>query len=235
MFGGPIKRPEPIKNLKREQPRLSVGFGLQREKAASVILGAMLGGDLPLYVTMRPNAEEAGGPLLVPVDVLQRMPKVRGGLPDHPARNPASFLRNFDVPPDLLSALSASALHIRRTEFDAWYKRQKRRRLWPSQQESIKPRPGRPSKQTVKLLTSIRVAVEEKKWAAPDGIAKLARLMESNGAPLRNTLRRAVDRLYEETGDPAYHIIPRKRAKTKLARAAELVQNSLACPPRAGP
>ena len=63
--------------------------------------------------------------IVVPVDVLQLMPKVRGGLPDHPVRHPVSFLRNHLVAPDLFAALSISALYLQRTEFDAWYEKQK--------------------------------------------------------------------------------------------------------------
>jgi hypothetical protein len=72
--------------------------------------------------------------------------------------------------------------------------------------------------------------VTEKAWSASDGIAKLAKLLASNGASGRNTLRRAVDRLYAETGNPQYRIVSRKRSKTKSANPANLVQNSLVDP-----
>jgi hypothetical protein len=53
-------------------------------------------------------------------------------------------------------------------------------------------------------------------------------LLIFEAAPLRNTLRRAMDQLYLETGDALFRIIPRKRSKAKSAKPANLVQNSLA-------
>jgi hypothetical protein len=157
------------------------------------------------------------------------MPKVRGGLPDHPVRLSVSVLRTHLVAPDVFAALSKSALYLQRTEFDAWYEKQKRRRRGPSQRTSKKRQkkrkepPGRPTKITNELLTSIKALVAQGKWSAPDGIAKLARLLASNGAPLRNTLRRAVDQLYLEIGDTRYRVVPRKRSKAKSAKPANLV------------
>jgi hypothetical protein len=129
MFGGPISRPEPVRKLKEEAPRFSVGFGPQRERAAAVILSAMLEGDLLVHVLTRPTGEGARRSIVVPVDVLQRMPTARDGLPDHPVRHPVAFLRNYPVAEDLFAALSTSALHVKRTEFEAWYKKQKGLRL----------------------------------------------------------------------------------------------------------
>jgi hypothetical protein len=211
MFGGPISRPEPVRKLKEEAPRFSVGFGPQRERAAAVILSAMLEGDLLVHVLTRPTGEGARRSIVVPVDVLQRMPTARDGLPDHPVRHPVAFLRNYPVAEDLFAALSTSALHVKRTEFEAWYKKQKGLRRWPSQRTSNKPRTGRPSKQTEPLFNWIRALMAEEKWSASDGIARLEKLLASKGAPPRNTLSRAVDQLFVETGDPSYRI--RKRAR----------------------
>lgn len=149
------------------------------------------------------------------------MPKARGGLPDHPVSHPVSFLRNHPVAPDLFAALSVSALYLEATEFVAWYEKKKSHRRWPSQRTSkerpkkLKQPSGRPTKQTNELFTSIKTLAAQEKWSASDGIAKLAKLLASKGAPPRNTLRRAVDQLYIETGASSYRIIPRKRAKPK--------------------
>lgn len=221
MFGGPITRSEPVKELKEKQPRLSVGLGVRRERAAADILTAILQGDLPVHVLGRSPANGGCRSIVVPVDVLQLMPKVRCGLPDHPVRHPVSFLRNHHVAPDLFSALSVSALYLQRTEFETWYEKQKQLLRWPSQRTSSRPRIGRPSKQTDQLLNSIRALVAEEKWSASDGIANLATLLIFEAAPLRSTLRRAVDQLYLETGDTLFRIIPRKRSKPKSAKPAK--------------
>jgi hypothetical protein len=218
MFGGAIRRPEPVEAIKKICPQLSVGWGLHKEKAALAIHAAIMKGSLGVHVFTRPTAEGSCQTLRVPLDALARLLKVRGALPDHAIRPPVALLRHNFVTPELFAALSSSALFLQATEFEAWYQQQKSRRRWHSQRESIKPRTGRPTKQTDELLTSIRARVTENAWSAPDGIAKLAKLLTSIGPPLRNTLKRAVDQLYEETGDARYRIVARKRAKSKSAK-----------------
>ena len=219
MFGGAIKRPEPVEAIKKVCPQLSVEWGLHKEKAAAAIHAAIMKGSLALHVFTLPTADGAGQTLLVPNDVLARLFKVRGALPDHAIRLSATLLRNGFVTAELFAALSSSGMFLKEGEFEAWYQRQKRRRRWPSQRESIRPRTGRPTKQTNQLLTSISARVAEENWSAPDGIVKLVRLLATHGAPNRNLVRRAVQRLYEETGDNRYHVVPRKRVKAKTARS----------------
>jgi hypothetical protein len=217
MFGGAIKRPEPVEAIKKIHPQLSVGLGLHKEKAASAIHAAILKGSLGVHVYTRPTAEGVSHTLHLPIDVLTRLLKVRGGLPDHAIRPPVSLFRDTCVTPELFAALSSSALYMHRSEFKAWYEKQKSRHRWPSQRASTQPRTGRPPKQTDELLTSIRARVAENTWSAPDGIAKLVRLLATHGAPNRNLVRRAVQRLYEETGENQYRIVPRKRVEAKTA------------------
>ena len=218
MFNGAIKRPEPVEAIKKICPQLSVGWGLHKEKAALAIHAAIMKGSLGVHVFTRLTAEGTSRTLRVPLDALARLLKVRGALPDHAIRPPAALLRDNFVPAELFAALSSSALFLQAAEFEAWYHQQKRRRRWPSQRESKKPRTGRPPKQTDQLFTSIRARVAEEKWSAPDGIAKLVRLLATHGAPNRNLVRRAVQRLYEETGDNRYRIVPRTRVKAITGR-----------------
>jgi hypothetical protein len=215
MFGGNIRRPEPVEAIKKLDPHISVGFGLHRQKAASAIHKAIMAGGLGVHVFGPLGADGVRRVLQVPINVLAHLLKSRGGLPDHPIRLPFNLIRDHAVAPELLAALSSSAMFLKNTEFEGWYQQQKRRRLWPSQRESVKPRIGRPSKQTDELLISIRARAAENAWCASEGIAPLVKLLVSHGQPTRNTVRRAVERLYEETGDPQFRIIPRKRAKAK--------------------
>jgi hypothetical protein len=217
MFGGAVKRPEPVEAFKRIDPRFSGGWGLHKEKAASAIHAAIIAGDLTVLVFSLSIDNRASRPLQVPLDVLNRLLRDHGGLPDHAIRPPASLLRNTSIDSEVFVALSSSAMFLQASEFQAWYERQKGRRRWPSQRESKKPPTGRPSKQDDQLLTSIRARVAEEKWSASDGIAKLVRLLATNGAPNRNLVRRAVQRLHDETGVLAYRVVPRKRAKGKPA------------------
>jgi hypothetical protein len=217
MFGGATKRPKPVEAAKKVDPRASIGLGPHKEKAAAAVNAAIVAGDLTVYVFTPTSPDRVSRSLQLPLDVLNRLLRVRGGLPDHAIRPPASLLRDTSVTPELFAALSNSAMFLQRGEFKTWYQQQKSRRRWHSQRESSKPRTGRPTKQTNELRTSIMALVAEKKWSGPDGIAKLEKLLASKGAPRRNTLRRAVDSLFEETGDPLYRIIPRKRAKAKTS------------------
>jgi hypothetical protein len=215
MFGGAIQQPETVKAAKKFYPGASIGLGLHKEKAASVLNAAIVAGDLTVHVFTLSNTDRGSRPLQVPLGVLNRLLKVRGGLPDRAIIPPVNLLRDISVHSELFVALSNSAMFLPQGEFKAWYERHKSRRRWPSQRESKKPRTGRPSKQNDQLLTSIRARVAEKAWSAPDGIAKLVGLLATHGAPNRNLVRRAVQRLSEETGDSQCRIIPRKRAKAK--------------------
>jgi hypothetical protein len=219
MFGGAIKRPEPVEAAKKIYPGASIGLGHHKEKAASAVNAAIMAGDLTVHVFTLSSTDRVSRSLQVPLDVLNRLLRVRGGLPDHAIRPPVKLLRDTSVHSELFVALSNSAMFLPQGEFKAWYERQKSRRRWPSQRESKKPPTGRPSKQDDQLLTSIRARVVEEKWSAPDDIAKLVRLLVTHGAPNRNLVRRAVQRLYEETGDNRYRVVPRKRVKTKTGRS----------------
>jgi hypothetical protein len=183
MFGGAVKRPEPVKAAKKIYPQASIGWGPHMEKAASAIHAAILKGSLGLHVYTRPTAEGVSHTLHLPIDVLTRLLKVHGGLPDHAIRPSASLFRDASVTPELFAALSSSGMYMHRREFEAWYKKQKSRDRWPSQRASTKPRTGRPPKQTDELFTSIRARVAENSWSAADGIAKLVKLLVSHGAP----------------------------------------------------
>jgi hypothetical protein len=213
MFGGAVKRAAPVAAAKKVYRRASIGLDLHKQKAAEAVDAAVMSGDLSVNVFTPASTNRTGRQLSVPVQVLGLLTRTRGGLPDHAIRVSPALLRDNVVTSELFAALSNSAMYLQRRKFDAWYDEQKSRRRWPSQRTSKKPRSGRPLKQTDELFTSIRARVAEGTWSASDGIAKLAKLLISNGAPKRNSLRRAVDQLYEETGDPQYHVVSRHRTK----------------------
>jgi hypothetical protein len=216
MFGGAIKRPEPVAGIKDVARRYTLGSGVRRQKAALAIQKAIMAGALGVNVFAPATGTDGTvRPLLVPIDVLKRLPKVRGSLPDHLVRHPFNLLRNCPIAADLFAALSASPLYINRSEFIAWYQKEKRKGRWPSQAASNRLRVGRPSKQTDDLIRAIKALTNEGLWSAPDGIAELVRLLASRGAPDRYLVGRTVQKLFEETSDPRYRIIPRKREKGK--------------------
>jgi hypothetical protein len=215
VFGGDLKRPKPVEAAKKHYPRASIGWGVHKQAAAAAVDAAISAGDLSVYVFAPSDSGEGGCPLQIPALALGRLTRIRGGLPDHAIRPSVALLRNGLVASQVFAALSNSAMYLQQSEFNAWYERQRNRRRWPSQRKSKRARVGRPSKQTDELLTSIRARVEEGSWCAKYGIAKLAKLLVSRGAPKRNTLRRAVDQLYRETGDTSYKVVPRTRSNVQ--------------------
>jgi hypothetical protein len=203
MYGG-LNPPEPVDNIKQESG-LWVAWGPKKEHAAKLVDEAIIRGDLSVYVlhTAEDNAHRA--PLQVPPGVLRRMIRRHGGLPDHTIA-PMRRFANDPVTPELLTALSKSALYLRRDEFDAWYKNTRKKRNWPSQRSSEKSRIGRPPKQT-KLRNRIFWLVTDEQWSAEKNfIADLVRLLKSEGVTAsRQTVQRTVEQLHRETGDPRYH------------------------------
>jgi hypothetical protein len=135
-----------------------------------------------------------------------------GGLPDR-ATQPKRIFAKDAIAPELLAALSTSALYLRREEFDAWYKEARKKRNWPSQRSRCKPRMGRPSRQN-ELRVQIVTLVNDGQWSAEQNfIAGLVRLLKSEGVTAnRKTVERTVEQLHRETGDHRYHYgDPRKK------------------------
>lgn len=111
MFGGAIKRPEPVEAVKKICPQLSVGWGLHKEKAALAIHAAIMKGRLGVHVIARPTVEGVRQTLQVPINVLARLLKVRGTLPDHAIRPPTTLLRDCSVTGELFAAVQFSDVH----------------------------------------------------------------------------------------------------------------------------
>ncbi|MGJ5036718.1 hypothetical protein ACQR13_21650 [Bradyrhizobium sp. HKCCYLRH3059] len=212
MYGGDLKRPKPVEIAKKYYRRASIGFGVQKQTAAAAVNAAITSGVLSVNVFVPLGTNEGHRPLQVPLDVLGQLLRIRGSLPDEAIRPPVGLLRNSVVAPELFAGLSNSPMYLKKSEFDAWYDKQKSRGRWPSQRGSKKSRIGRPSKQRDGLRTSIIARIEEGSWSATMTVATLADLLVSKGVPTkRNTLKRAVDQLYNETGDPRYRIVQRRR------------------------
>jgi hypothetical protein len=143
------------------------------------------------------------------------MIRTRRGLPDRIIQ-PKRIFATDSMAPELLAALlSKSRLYVRRKEFKAWYEKARRKRNWPSQRSSSKPRMGRPSRQS-ELSTRIVELAKDEKWFVQQKIADLVRLLKSEGKiATRDTLRRVVDQLHKETGKPCYRRRVRKRFTAK--------------------
>jgi hypothetical protein len=212
MFGGDLKRPAEVQMAKKTYPGASIGWGPPKKDAAKRIHEAITQGKLPVFVLADlAEGEVHRAPLQVPLGVLKRMIVTRGGLPDH-AVQPMRIFAKGTVTPELLAALSKSALYVRRKEFDAWYKKARSKRNWPSQRSSCKPRMGRPPKQN-DLRDPIVALVKDGQWSVRQKITDLVRLLESKGrVATRDTASRIVDQLFKETGEQRYRRRVRHRA-----------------------
>jgi hypothetical protein len=209
---GSHHQPEPIAKIKKSEPRFAVGWGAQKEDAAERIYQAIVHGKLSVFV-LPTSTDQAHRPhLQVPLGVLKRMIRARGGLPDR-AIQPMRIFAKEPITAELSAALSQSDLYLRRSEFDAWYEETRKKRNWPSQRSSCKPRTGRPSRQS-DLHNPIIVLVNEGQWSAEkNSTADLVKLLKSKGVTAsRQTVERTVKQLHRETGDHRYYYEdPRKK------------------------
>jgi len=181
MFGGDLERPDAVKAAKKTYPHWSIRWGPQKEDAAKRIYEAIMQGKLSVLVLPASTDDETHRThLQVPLCVLKQMIRTRGGLPDQ-AIQPTRIFAKDSIAPELRVALSKSALYVRRREFDAWYDEAQKKRNWPSQRSSCKPRMGRPPRQS-DLHNPIKVLVNEGRWSAEQNfIADLVKLLKSKG------------------------------------------------------
>jgi hypothetical protein len=130
MYGN-VRRPEAVTEAKKAYPGFSIGFGPRKEHAATLIDNAVMNGELSVFVV--PDSTESHAhrtPLQVPLDVLRKMVRIRGALPDHVVQ-PLRIFAKRQIAPELFKALLKSALYLRREEVEAWYKKAKKKRNSP--------------------------------------------------------------------------------------------------------
>ena len=224
MWGG-VRRAAPVRTIKQSQEKLSVGFGPWQEQAKRRIRTAAVNGELTIYVLegskiasnerdWSPCSGDKRAPVRVPPSVLKRMIVSRGGLPDHPARTSVQ-MTNGDM--GLLGVLTNGLLVVRKNDFDNWYRSEREKGKWPSQSSRLKPSRGRPRKRSFEIGNAIMRLVRDQAWSAKDGIPALHRILVQTGrmgVPSVYTLRRAVMKLFVETGDLEFRG-PRKSRSTQ--------------------
>jgi hypothetical protein len=221
MYGN-LPRPHPINELKRKHGLSRLRFGPRREHAARELSEAANRGELTIYIWAPP-----AGPEQVPLKVVQRLFRARAGLTDHPYRISLSLLRSTQLQPALFAAFQgmlaesegweerAGVLLVKEAEFQAWYRRERVRGKWPSQCAYAKPKRGRPTRGGEGLRNIVLGAVEDSSWNSGQGVRALARMLGERGCsvPSHDTLERLVDKLFRETGNPAFL---RKERRSRL-------------------
>jgi hypothetical protein len=218
--GTPV--PETVRKIRRREPRLRVKHGARRIEAGKLLVAASKRGGLTAYSVPDPEligrsrSSIRGGPRIValPRGVLDSLVMSRGTLPDH-AHRPS--LRMCGGDKQLLFALETGFLAVKKTEFEAWYRAERRRGKWPSQRSQTKrPLKGRPAKETAALRNAITNLTLESRWSAKAGLNALHRLLKAERAEVPNsaTLGRIVDRLWNETGEVQFRRAKRHRRQT---------------------
>jgi hypothetical protein len=236
MWGG-LPRPDLVAAIKRNQKKLSLGFGPWREKAGRRLRAAAVKGKLAIYVLARPEvrseddrlaecSSEKIEPVAVPVPVVKRLIASRGSLPDHPIRPSMQTAKGNEK---LYALLVVGSLVVRASDFDVWYQSERAKGRWPSQRSKEKKN-GRPTRQTEALGNAVLALVNDLKWNGKDGITTLHRLLVASGrsdVPSQDTVARLVDQLHRETGDMKLLRVTRVRRKqTQLTSALERITDS---------
>jgi hypothetical protein len=167
---------------------------------------------LPIFL-IPDNSAEISGPVVVPLEVLQRLITSRGGLADHPIR---PSLRAAGGDKRLLALLMRGMFAVRRIDFNKWYRSEYAKNRWPSQRSSLKAREGRPRKDRQAIRNAIVALVRDGAWSGKDPITKLHRLLANRGRfnmPSHDSLGRWVKQLHAETGDRGLRRVERVRRK----------------------
>jgi hypothetical protein len=211
MWGG-LRRPDPVRQLKKQYRKVSVGFGPWKEEAARRFRTAAIAGNVQVYVfakTSRSASHVETVPVALSIKVLERLIAPRGGVPDHAVR---PSLKTAGGDTKLLVLLLSGILLVSKKEFDGWYHSQRSKRRWASQRSTKRRSGGRPSLQTEALRGAVLSMMREGKL----NIAELRRRLVAAGqadVPSSATLERMVDQLYRETGERNLRRIKRLRRK----------------------
>jgi hypothetical protein len=223
MWGG-LPQPDPVRTIKQNSYKLSVGFGRWREQAGQRFRAAALEGKLVVYLSADTQASSKSPvsalqstaniePVVVAIKVLERLLISRGSLPDHPIR---PTIKTAGGDEKLFALLNRGILVVSESDFDVWYRAERARGKWASQRSKSKTSIGRPTKQTEALRNAVVARLRDGAWDGKEGIMKLHRLLVSSGVsdvPSPDTLARLVDQLFSETGEPGLLRVARVRRK----------------------
>jgi hypothetical protein len=198
MWGG-LRRPHPVRQLKKQYRNVSVGFGLWKEQAGRCFRTAVIEGNVQVYVfakTSRSASHIETEPVPLSIEVLERLIAPRGGLPDHAVR---PSLKTAGGDTKLLALLVRGILLVSKKEFDDWYRSQRSKRRWASQRLTKRRSGGRPSLQTGALRSAVLSIMRENKVSIAELRRRLVAARQAN-VPSSDTLERLVDQLYRELG-----------------------------------
>jgi hypothetical protein len=203
--------PKVVCHLRKIEKSRSIGFGPWNETCRRLIRAAAVGGQIPLYFA--PRNEDFANVRQVPVELVQKIVPVHGGLPDEPTR---VFGESKLTKEGSLTAynLQRSTLWLSVAEFEVWYRREKSKGVFPSQHSRKLPKKGRPK--IGHVSNAIIAIVNRGEWAAETHkVADLTQLLEKRFAecPSEATIRRRIDEIFHLTGDKRFLRSKRRSVK----------------------
>jgi hypothetical protein len=226
MWGG-LRQSEPVRTIKKEAKKASIGFGPWQEQAGKRLTAAVRKGEIAVYVVadrqrslghLVSPQDVMGKPEILPNSVLIRLMTSRGTLSDYPIR---PSIKTTDGDHKLFELLTVGILLVHANDFADWYRSERAKGKWPSQRSRSKIGNGRPTKQTDAMRNAVIALVHDQKWTGEVGITKLHRILVDSGrtdVPSPDTLTRLVDQLHHETGDLA--LFRKKPARRKHRQKA---------------
>lgn len=213
---------------RHETGKRDAAFSPRRKRVGASLKEAFFAGKVTLYVladeaSLRGRYKHvpswAERPIQLPKELLGRIfveddhGRIPGGFAIRPSRKLAGSDKLFAV----LNCVHQ--LVVREGEFLRWLRSERRKGRWPSQRTAHatpKRNPvGRPSKLSPALKAAILTAGREKAWTSAFPVIELRRLLIRQGvnAPSADTLARAVDALFAETGEPSLGRRRRRRRR----------------------
>jgi hypothetical protein len=204
MYGGVPDRPE-VASLRRLGGDVVDGAALD---AAVVAVWAAVDRARIQALAIGPGGK---GPLKLPAGLSEAIPVLRS-----PRGGSLSFLRprspTFKLFADWFGDLSNVSIVFHETEITRLARNQLRLRR-RKEADVGKGRRGRPSRQ-VEIKATIREVIEREKWSPTQSLKALTQEMNRLGKwmdPVSDeTVRRALESIYEETNDRRFERLPRR-------------------------
>lgn len=220
MFGG-LRRPD-LTEIHASEPKLKVSYGPRREMARQELYKAITSGNLEVVTfSPRQSSSDQQRHLVVAPSMLKSFVRARGGLPDHPHIFVSGYINSPTATQELTEALRTTGLMVAVASFERWYRAERAKRHWPSQQRAPltslrtnQRRRGAPTKQTEEAEHAIIARLNDGRWHGSQGIAALRRSLLStfgNKTPSEDTVSRLVRRLLKISGDPRLRLKHRRK------------------------
>jgi hypothetical protein len=222
-------------NDRHESGKRNAGFSPRRQAVSTSLKKAFVSGKLTLFVLTGEASRSYCQKQQVPSCPRNPVPLPKELLgcvfvDDDHGRLPRTFAirpsRKLAASDRLFAVLNCCHdLVVRKDDVRRWFRLERKKRRWPSQETAYatpKRKPvGRPSKLDAALNAAILTIAAKKGWTGARPITELHRLLASQGllVPSVDALARGVDALFAKLGEPA---LARRRRVRRHPEATRL-------------